>query len=145
MTILQSLTAFYERLDSRGDVPRNGYARVGISFVIPITKDGGVRGANRVTALPGDWHEDRVVLTLEDKARRLSEVITTTPEHPFHVAGQGFVAAGQLKSRHGRLPLGAVSITVTNNRLPRCRSRQRPSAGQGDHDHAVGSGEMARL
>ncbi|MGO8781509.1 MAG: type I-C CRISPR-associated protein Cas8c/Csd1 [Rhodomicrobium sp.] len=42
MTILQSLAAFYDRLDRRGDAPRTGYAPVGVSFAIPIARDGSV-------------------------------------------------------------------------------------------------------
>jgi hypothetical protein len=44
-------------------------------------------------------HEDpvKVHLTLEDPATGATEVIETTPEHPFHVSGRGFVPAGSLK------------------------------------------------
>ena len=45
----------------------------------------------------------KVHLTLEDLATGTTEVIETTPEHPFHVPGRGFVAAAALK------PGGAVS------------------------------------
>src|SRR5262249_1236449 len=44
-------------------------------------------------------HQDpmKVHLTLEDPATGATEVIETTPEHPFHVPGRGFVPAGSLK------------------------------------------------
>ena len=44
-------------------------------------------------------HEDPVKLhlTLEDPATGVTEVIDTTPEHPFNVPGRGFVPAGSLK------------------------------------------------
>lgn len=42
MTILQALTAFYDRLDKRGDAPQPGYSIVGVSFAIPINRNGTV-------------------------------------------------------------------------------------------------------
>src|SRR5262249_55943396 len=39
----------------------------------------------------------KVHLTLEDPATGATESIETTPEHPFHVSGRGFVPAGSLK------------------------------------------------
>jgi len=44
-------------------------------------------------------HQDpvKVHLTLEDPATGATEVIETTPEHPFHVAGRGFVPVALLK------------------------------------------------
>lgn len=45
MTILQSLVALYDRLDRRGEAPKPGYAPVGVSFAIPIERDGSVRKA----------------------------------------------------------------------------------------------------
>jgi hypothetical protein len=44
-------------------------------------------------------HQDpvKVHLTLEDPATGATEVIETTPEHPFHVPLRGFVPAGSLK------------------------------------------------
>jgi hypothetical protein len=45
-------------------------------------------------------HKDpvKVHLTLEDLATGATEVIETTPEHPFHVPGRGFVEAVSLTS-----------------------------------------------
>jgi CRISPR-associated protein Csd1 len=40
MTILQSLVAFYDRLDARGDVATVGYAPVRIGFILEISADG---------------------------------------------------------------------------------------------------------
>ncbi|MGL4397902.1 MAG: type I-C CRISPR-associated protein Cas8c/Csd1 [Hyphomicrobium sp.] len=40
MTILQSLVAFYDRLDRRGEAPKPGYAPVRIAFVLEIDKEG---------------------------------------------------------------------------------------------------------
>ncbi len=45
MTILQSLTKLYDQLDRRGVVPLQGYARVGVSFAIPISTSGEVSPA----------------------------------------------------------------------------------------------------
>ena len=45
MTILQSLAAFYDRLDRRRDAPKAGHAPVGVSFAIPIDQDGSVAKA----------------------------------------------------------------------------------------------------
>src|SRR5262249_48345347 len=44
-------------------------------------------------------HQDpvKVHLTLEDLATGATEVIETTPEHPFHVPARGFVPAASLK------------------------------------------------
>jgi hypothetical protein len=44
-------------------------------------------------------HQDpvKIHLALEDPATGATEVIETTPEHPFHVPGRGFVPAGFLK------------------------------------------------
>jgi hypothetical protein len=44
-------------------------------------------------------HDDPVKLrlTVEDLATDITEVIETTPEHPFYVPEQGFVSAGDLK------------------------------------------------
>jgi RHS repeat-associated protein len=39
----------------------------------------------------------KVRLTLEDPATGQTDVVETTTEHPFHVPGQGFVAAASLK------------------------------------------------
>lgn len=42
MSILHTLTQLYDRLDRRGVVPLPGYARVGVSFAIPISARGEV-------------------------------------------------------------------------------------------------------
>ncbi len=48
-----------------------------------------------VTHLLSRLHTDRVKLTVTSGAK--SEVITTTPEHPFYVEGKGFIRADILK------------------------------------------------
>jgi RHS repeat-associated protein len=55
-------------------------------------------------------HHDRVKLhlTLEDPAAGTTEVIETTPGHPFHVPGRGFVQAADL--RPGDPISGASSV-----------------------------------
>jgi len=39
-----------------------------------------------------------VTVTLEDTSTGQTQSLTATPEHPFYVAGKGFVGAGQLSS-----------------------------------------------
>src|SRR5262249_51193650 len=59
-------------------------------------------------------HQDpvKVHLTLEDPATGATEVIETTPEHPFHMPGRGFVPAGALNPDDtiSRAVAGASSI-----------------------------------
>jgi hypothetical protein len=59
-------------------------------------------------------HQDpvKVYLTVEEPATGLTEVIETTPDHPFHVPGRGFVPAGSLKSDDtvSRAATGASSV-----------------------------------
>jgi len=63
-------------------------------------------------------HQDsvKVYLTLEDPATGATEVIETTPNHPFHMPGHGFVEAADLKSGDPVSQLSMVStVRLTNN------------------------------
>jgi hypothetical protein len=59
-------------------------------------------------------HQDpvKVHLTLEDPATGATEVIETTPKHPFHVPGRGFVPAALL------MPDDSVSRAPSNEPAP---------------------------
>ena len=68
-------------------------------------------------------------LTLEDPATGVTEVIETTPEHPFNVPGRGFVPAGSLKPGDAvsRAAAGASSVvrlmSAGSGTLEVCKSR----------------------
>ncbi|MBO0879585.1 MAG: hypothetical protein J2P17_04285, partial [Mycobacterium sp.] len=59
-------------------------------------------------------HQDpvKVHLTLEDPATGVTEVVETTPQHPFQVPGRGFVPAESLKPNEAvsRAPAGTSSL-----------------------------------
>ncbi len=78
MTILQSLAAFYDRLDRRGDTPRTGYAPVRVSFAIPIARDGSV---DKVIDLRD--HGGGRPFAVDQCCQRFATTITPARTHSF--------------------------------------------------------------
>jgi hypothetical protein len=65
--------------------------------VLARSEETGIYAFEPITLAYHYQHLVKVYLTLEDPATGETEVIETTPEHPFHVPGRGFVPAGSLK------------------------------------------------
>jgi RHS repeat-associated protein len=81
----------------------------------------GAYGIKPVTQLFKHRDPVKLRLTLEDPSAQIVEAIETTPEHPFHVPGRGFVEAAALKpgdlvsratSAEPSQPLSIVSLTT---------------------------------
>jgi hypothetical protein len=66
-------------------------------YVLARSDETGTYGFEPITQVFRHQDPVKVHLTLEDPATGATEVIETTPEHPFHVPGRGFVPVESLK------------------------------------------------
>lgn len=87
-------------------------------LVTSRSEDGGSDISKPVFNVVSEGHVERVIVTLKS-ASGITETLTTTLEHPFHVADRGWVVAQDMKAGDQVHAAGNAMLSVVSVRVKR--------------------------